>query len=386
VLDSIIRWALTHRLLTLALALAVLAGGLSAVRTLPVDVLPDLDRPRVTVFLEAPGMAPEEVEALVTRPFETALNGATGVESVRSTSAVGLGMVFVEFGYGTDLFRARQTVAEKLQTTQGQLPEGIAPVLGPVSSIMGQIMLIGMSGGHAPPDSVRAAAATAATPPAELRALADYAVRQRLLSIPGVAQVIPIGGDSRQYHVLADVPRLRSVGLSLTQLTDALRRSNRNTTGNFFERHGSEVLIRNVGRLRTVADIKAVIVGYRAGAPVTVGEVAQVRLGARYKRGDAGVSGQPGVILSIEKQPTASTIDLTHAVEVALADLQPSLPPDVRFDTHLFRQADFIEHALQNVEEALRDGAVLVVLVLFIFCSIGAPPSSRSPPFPSRSS
>ncbi len=367
-LDRIIRLALENRLLTLAFAVALLVGGFVTLRGLPVDVLPDLDRPRVTVFLEAPGMAPEEVEALVTRPVETALNGATAVDAVRSSSAIGLGMVFVEFSYGTDIFTARQVVAEKLQTVQGQLPEGITPVLGPISSVMGQIMLVGMTMESASSSKPQAASnPKLKTAAADLRTLADYTVRQRLLSIPGVAQVIPIGGEQRQYQVLLDLPRLQAVGLTIDEVTEALRRANQNTTGNFFDRNGSEVLIRNVGRLRSVADIEDVVVGYRAGAPIVVRQVAAVRFGARFKRGDGSVNGQPAVILSIEKQPGASTLDLTRAVEAALADLQPSLPPDVRFNTRLFQQAEFIGHALTNVEHALRDGAILVVVVLFVF-------------------
>jgi len=355
-LDRIIRFALENRLLTLAFAVALLIGGFTTLRDLPVDVLPDLDRPRVTVFLEAQGMAPEEVEALVTRPVETALNGATAVEAVRSNSAIGLGLVFVEFNYGTDIFTARQIVAEKLQTVGGQLPVGVTPVLGPISSVMGQIMLIGMSNtGQGP------------TTPADLRTLADYTVRQRLLSIPGVAQVIPIGGDSRQYQVLVDLPRLNATGLTINQLEEALRRSNLNTTGNFFDRNGSEVLIRNLGRLNSVRDIENIIIGYREGSPISVKQVANVTFGARFKRGDGSVNGRPAVILSVEKQPGASTLDLTTAVEAALADLQPSLPKDVQFNTRLFRQSEFISNSLTNVEDALRDGAILVVIVLFAF-------------------
>ena len=364
-LDRIIRFALENRLLTLAFAAALLVAGFVTLRGLPVDVLPDLDRPRVTVFLEAQGMAPEEVEALVTRPVETALNGATAVEAVRSNSTIGLGMVFVEFTYGTDIFTARQVVAEKLQTVQGQLPEGITPVLGPISSVMGQIMLVGMtSAADAKPATKNEKRETSA---ADLRTLADYTVRQRLLSIPGVAQVIPIGGESRQYQVLVDLPRLQAVGLTIERLTAALRQSNLNTTGNFFDRNGSEVLIRNLGRLRSVDEIEDIVVGYAAGSPVTVRQVATVKFGARFKRGDGSVNGWPAVILSIEKQPGASTLDLTKAVEAALTDLQPSLPADVRFNTRLFQQAEFIEHSLTNVEEALRDGAILVVIVLFAF-------------------
>ncbi|AMR29502.1 multidrug transporter AcrB [Hymenobacter psoromatis] len=352
-LDKIIRFALQNRLLLLAFAGGLLIAGTYTAGQLPVDVLPDLDRPRVTVFLEAAGMAPEEVEALVTLPVETALNGATGVEAVRSNSAIGLGLVFVEFDYGTDIFTARQIVAEKLQTVSGQLPTGITPVLGPISSVMGQIMLVGLSG-----DTTSAA---------DLRTLANYTVRQRLLSIPGVAQVIPIGGDNLQYQVLLDMPRLNATGLTITQVEEALRRSNLNTTGNFFDRNGSEVLIRNLGRLRSVPDIENIIVGYRQGSPISVKQVANVAFGARFKRGDGSVNGKPAVILSIEKQPGTATVGLTEAVEKALVELQPSLPKDVRVNTRLFRQADFIESSISNVEDALRDGAILVVIVLFAF-------------------
>ena len=354
-LDKIIRFALQNRLLMLAFAAGLLLAGTYTARQLPVDVLPDLDRPRVTVFLESPGMAPEEVEALVTLPVETALNGATGVSAVRSNSAIGLGLVFVEFDYGTEIFTARQIVAEKLQTVQGQLPTGVTPVLGPISSVMGQIMLVGMS------------SSTGQTTAADLRTLANYTVRQRLLSIPGVAQVIPIGGDNLQYQVLLDMPRLNAVGLTVTQVEDALRRSNLNTTGNFFDRNGSEVLIRNLGRLRSVADIESIIVGYRENSPITVKQVATVAFGARFKRGDGSVNGKPAVILSIEKQPGTATVGLTAAVEKAIAELQPALPKDVQLNTRLFKQADFIESSITNVEDALRDGAILVVIVLFAF-------------------
>ncbi|RFP64008.1 efflux RND transporter permease subunit [Hymenobacter lapidiphilus] len=353
-LDKIIRFALQNRLLMLAFALALIIAGTYTANQLPVDVLPDLDRPRVTVFLEAPGMAPEEVEALVTLPVETALNGATGVSAVRSNSAIGLGMVFVEFDYGTDIFTARQIVSEKLQTTGEQLPQGITPVLGPISSVMGQIMLVGLSGGKE-------------TNAADLRTLANYTVRQRLLSIPGIAQVIPIGGDNLQYQVLLDMPRLNATGLTANQVEEALRQSNLNTTGNFFDRNGSEVLIRNLGRLRSVEDIENIVVGYREQSPIRVADVANVKFGARFKRGDGSVNGKPAVILSIEKQPGAATVGLTEAVEKALVELQPSLPPDVKVNTRLFKQSEFIESSISNVEEALRDGAILVVIVLFAF-------------------
>ena len=353
-LDQIIRFALQNRLLMLAFAVGLLIAGSYTANQLPVDVLPDLDRPRVTVFLEAPGMAPEEVEALVTLPVETALNGATGGSAVRSNSAIGLGMVFVEFDYGTDIFTARQIVSEKLQTTGESLPTGVTPVLGPISSVMGQIMMVGLSGGKQ-------------TNAADLRTLANYTVRQRLLSIPGVAQVIPIGGDNLQYQVLLDMPRLNATGLTVNQVEEALRQSNLNTTGNFFDRNGSEVLIRNLGRLRSVADIENIIVGYREQSPIRVADVAKVEFGARFKRGDGSVNGKPAVILSIEKQPGAATVGLTEAVEKALVELKPSLPKDVQVNTRLFKQSEFIESSISNVEEALRDGAILVVIILFAF-------------------
>ena len=383
-LDKIIRFALQNRLLLLAFAVGLLIAGSYTTAQLPVDVLPDLDRPRVTVFLEAPGMAPEEVEALVTLPVETALNGATGVSAVRSNSAIGLGLVFVEFDYGTDIFTARQIVAEKLQTVGEQLPPGITPVLGPISSVMGQIMLVGLSveneesgmrseelkAENAPKTSNEQPETSTQKHPtnaAGLRTLANYTIRQRLLSIPGVAQVIPIGGDNLQYQVLLDMPRLNAVGVTITQVEEALRRSNLNTTGNFFDRNGSEVLIRNLGRLRSVADIEGIIVGYRQGSAITVRQVADVAFGARFKRGDGSVNGRPAVILSIEKQPGAATVGLTETVEKALAELRPALPRDVRINTRLFKQADFIESSITNVEHALRDGAILVVIVLFAF-------------------
>jgi len=352
-LDRIIRFSLTNRLVVLSLAVLLLIGGTYTAIQLPVDVLPDLNRPRVTIFLEAAGMAPEEVEALVVLPVETALNGATGVEAVRSNATIGLGMVFVEFGYGTDIYQARQVVSEKMQTIQEQLPQGISPVLGPISSIMGQIMLVGLSADT--------------TSLAELRTIADYTIRRRLLSVPGVAQVIPIGGEVRQYQALISLPKLNASGLSINAVEKALRQSNLNTTGNFFNRNGSEILIRNLGRLKTLEDLGNIVVGYRDNTPVLLSQVADVRFGARFKRGDGSINGKPSVIISVEKQPGASTVTLTKDVVDALDQLQASLPGDVKVNTHLFRQADFIEAALTNVEEALRDGAILVVIILFLF-------------------
>jgi HME family heavy-metal exporter len=352
-LNKIIQFSLANRLIVLAFAIILMIGGTFTAMKLPVDVLPDLNRPRVTIFLEATGMAPEEVEQLVVYPVETALNGATGVEAVRSNSTIGFGMVFVEFDYGTDIFKARQIVSEKLQTIRSQLPAGIDPVLGPISSVMGQIMLIGISA-----DS---------TSPATLRTLADYTLRQRLLSIKGVSQVIPIGGDKLQYQILISIPKLNALNLTMKDIEDVLSQANLNTTGNFINRFGSEILIRNLGRIKTLEEIENIVVGYKDNTPVLLSQVADIKFGARFKRGDGSMDGKPAVIMSIEKQPNVATVDLTREIAKALEDLKPSLPPDVKINSHLFRQSNFIESAITNVEEALRDGAILVVIILFLF-------------------
>ncbi|MBL7800698.1 MAG: efflux RND transporter permease subunit [Chitinophagales bacterium] len=349
-LNKLIKFSLQNRLFVIALAALLLVYGVFTIISLPVDVLPDLNRPRVTVFLEANGMAPEEIETQVALPVEAALNGMPGVEAVRSSSAIGIGMVFVEFDWSTDIFRARQLVAEKLQTVE--LPNGITPVMGPISSVMGQIMLVGVSA-----DS---------TSPAELRTLADFTIRRRLLSIKGVAQVIPIGGDRLQYQVLISSAKLKQFNLAIDDIDKALA-TNLNSTGGFFNQYGSEVFIRNVGRAYSLDDLKNTVVANRNGLPVLLSQVAEVKFGAKLKRGDASINGKPAVILTVEKQPAFSTVALTAEVEKALAELQTSLPKDVKLNSKIFQQKNFIEAALTNVEEALRDGFILVVIILFLF-------------------
>lgn len=353
--DRIIDLSLRHRLFVLAGALVLLVYGGLALSRLPVDVFPDLNRPTVTIMSEAAGLAPEEVETLVTRPVETAMNGAPGVTRVRSTSGIGLSIVTVEFLWGGDIYRNRQLVSERLASIQGQMPAGIAPVMGPVSSIMGEIMLVGMR------------SESGATSAMDIRSLADWVVRQRLLSIPGVSQVIPIGGEVRQLQVLVSPSRLSALGLSYADLEKALAGFARNSTGGFVEQKTSEYLIRNLGQTTDPEDLKNTVVAWRSGVAVTVEQVAEVRVGAGVKRGDAAVNGKPAVILAVQKQPGANTVTLTRQVEAALAELGHSLPKDVKADHILFKQADFIERAVDNVEEALRDGAILVALVLFAF-------------------
>ena len=350
-LDNLIRFSLQNRLLVVAIAALLLVYGVFAIVNLPVDVLPDLNRPRVTIFLEANGMAPEEIETQVTLPVETSLNGAPGVETVRSSSSIGIGMVFVEFGWDTDIYRARQMVSEKLQTVQ--LPDNIVPVMGPISSVMGQIMLVGISA-----DS---------TSPSDLRTLADFAIRRRLMSIKGVSQVIPIGGERLQYQVLISSAKLKQFNLSIDEVEKAMELTNQNSTGGFYDQYGSEVLIRNVGRAYSLEDLENTVISNRDGLPVLLSQVADVRYGSAVKRGDASINAKPAVILTIEKQPAFNTVTLTEEVEKALKELQPSLPPDVKLNTNIFQQKHFIEAALTNVEHALRDGFILVVIILFLF-------------------
>ena len=351
--DRIIQFSLQNRLFVIATAALLLVYGAYVIMTLPVDVLPDLNRPTVTIMTEAEGLAPEEVEMSISRPIETAMNGAPGVERVRSVSGIGLSIIYVEFGWNTDVYLDRQLVGERLQSVAGQLPEGIVPQLGPISSVMGQIMLIGI--------------AADTTTPMELRSLADFTIRPRLLTIPGISQVIPIGGEVKQYQILVDRDRLKSFGVSIDDVERAARGSNINTTGGYLESGAQEYLIRNIARATDAEDIELTVVREVDGVPVTIGDVARVRPGARIKRGDASMNGRPAVILGVEKQPNANTIELTEQVEAALEELQVSLPHDVVVEPNLFKQATFIEAAIGNVEEALRDGAILVAIVLFLF-------------------
>ncbi|MEO5825106.1 MAG: efflux RND transporter permease subunit [Gemmatimonadales bacterium] len=352
-LNALIAGALRHRAVVLVGAvLLLLAGGWSASR-MPVDVFPDLTAPTVTVLAEAHGMAPEEIETLVTMPIETAMNGATGVRRVRSSTARGISVIWVEFDWGTDILRDRQVVAERLQTVTSTLPDGVAmPQLAPVSSVMGEVLMIGLTGG---------------ANEMELRDAADWVVRRRLLAVPGVAQVIPIGGEVREYQVLIDIDRMQATGASLHDVLETAAAASRSASGGIYVDRGQEVAIRGLGRARTTEDLGAAVVRVEDGVPILLRDVATVQVGPAPRLGTGSVDGTPGVVLSIQKQPGTSTLELTDAITAELAAIRTALPDDITIHQDLFRQADFIDVAIGNMLEALRDGAVLVVVVLFLF-------------------
>ncbi|MBX3411482.1 MAG: efflux RND transporter permease subunit [Pirellulales bacterium] len=354
-LNAIIRFSLRYRLLTISLALVVLVYGGYTLFHLPIDVFPDLNRPRVTILTEAPGLAPEEVETLVTFPLESVLNGATGVQAVRSSSGVGLSVVYVEFAWGTDIYVDRQIVAEKVALAADRLPEGVRPVLAPVASVMGQIMQVGMwsEGGK--------------TNPIEVRTLADWVVRQRLLTIPGVAQVVTMGGGRRQFQVLVSADELRKYDVTLEEVERAVAESNANATGGYLNEGSREYLVRSLGRIQDVGELESVVVKAQPGRPVLLKQVARVVEAAQVKRGDAAVDGMPAVMLTIAKQPGADTRELTEAITQALEELRPSLPADIRINPAVYQQKTFIDLSIENVIEALRDGGILVVIILFVF-------------------
>ena len=354
-LDAVIKNALRYRLLTIVLAIAVMAYGSVTLSRLPIDVFPDLNRPRVTILTEAPGLAPEEVETLITFPLESVLNGATGVEAVRSSSGVGLSVITVEFGWGTDIYVDRQIVAEKIALALDRMPKGIRPQLAPISSIMGQIMHVGMT------------SESGATPPIEVRTLADWVVRQRLLTIPGVAQVVTMGGGRKQFQVLVDPSLLLRYDISLAEVEAAVQASNSNATGGYLNQGGNELLVRSLGRIQSLDDLTSVVIKATGDRPVVLGQVARVAEAAQVKRGDAAVNGLPAVMLVISKQPGADTRRLTENITRALDELRPSLPADIRVNPEIYQQKTFIDLSIRNVIEALRDGGVLVVVVLFLF-------------------
>jgi HME family heavy-metal exporter len=363
-LNAIIRFALRQRLLIIAVALFFTGYGSWKASQMPIDVFPNLNRPRVVVMTEAHGLAPEEVETLITFPIETTLNGANGVMDVRSSSGVGISVVYVEFEWGTDIYDDRQIVAERLQLVSERLPDGIEPTLAPISSIMGQILMLGMWSEDSDVSSL------------ELRTKADWIVRQRLLTIPGVSQIFTMGGGRKQFQVLVDPDAMLRYGVSLHQVKEAVSNSNQNNTGGYLDQQGpNELLVRALGRVQTVEDLEKIVVTIREGRPVALAEIADIQAGPQVKRGDSAAfsreedgsfSGGESVVLTINKQPDADTVAVTDEVMKAVEELQATLGDDIRI-MPLYSQKSFIDRAVENVIEALRDGGLLVVVILFLF-------------------
>ncbi len=353
--NALIRWSLSNRAAVLGLAALLLLWGSWTASQLPVDVLPDVNAPTVTVLTETHGMAPDEVETLVTIPLETALNGAPGLRRLRSSSGIGISVVWAEFEWDTDPYRARQVVTERLQVARGVLPADIpAPVLGPMSSIMGEILFLGLSGEEG-------------ADPMDVRDFAEWELRRRLLGIPGVAQVTPIGGELRQVQVVVDPAALEATRIGHRQVLDALSGANENAPGGFIESGHSEYLVRGIGRADSLEELAQVVVGRVGGVPVLLGQVAQVQVGPALSRGTAAVDALPAVVLAVQKQPEANTLDLTRQIDLALDDVERALPEGMTLHRAGFRQARFIDTAIGNVQQHLWESAVLVILLLTAF-------------------
>lgn len=354
-LNKIIRFSLQNRLLVLIASILLLVGGLYQTFHTEVDVFPDLNAPTVVVMTEAGGMAAEEVEQLVTFPIETAVNGATGVRRVRSSSTTGFSVVWVEFDWDTDIYLARQIVSEKLATVAESLPDNVGnPTLGPQSSILGEVLIVGLTA-----DS---------TSMLDLRTLADWVIRPRLLSTGGVAQVAVLGGDIKEYQVLIHPERMKHYGVTLGEVMAAARGMNTNANGGVIYQYGNEYIVRGVLSTDDVRQMGRAVVKTVGGAPVTLEDIADVQVGSQQpKLGLASEKGKPAVLLTVTKQPNTGTIELTGKLETALHDLQKSLPADVKVSTDVFRQSRFIESSIQNVQDSLLEGAIFVVIVLFLF-------------------
>jgi len=356
VLNKIISYSLKNRLLVVSLASFVAVYGFFSLRSLPVDVFPNLNKPKVTIITESHGFAPEEVETLVTLPLETSMIGTVGVSRVRSSSGMGISIVHVEFEWGTDPYRNRQLVSEKIQQVRGSLPDDVLPTMAPISSIMGEILFLGIQ-----------AEKNSETTALELREIADWAIRPQLLSIAGVSNVIVMGGGRKQFQIKVDPEKLNSKNISLEALVENVKHLSENTTGGFVDRDKKEFLIRIIGRAEIEDDLRNSIVGMHLGTPVKLGEVASVLIGAQPKRGDGSINGKKAVILTIQKQPGSSTIEVTRKIEALTSILKKQLPKGVILQDDLFKQSKFIENSIDNVKEALRDGSIMVAVVLFIF-------------------
>lgn len=354
-LNKIIQFSLHNRLLVMIAAIALLLWGSITAKNMEVDVFPDLNAPTVVVMTEAQGMAPEEVERLVTFPVETAVNGATDVRRVRSSSTTGFSVVWVEFEWGTNIYTARQIVSEKLATLGDALPNNVGqPTLGPQSSILGEMMIIGLT---ADTTSLQ-----------DLRTIADWTIRPRLLSTGGVAQVAVIGGDLKEYQILLDPARMKHYGISLGEILPVVENMNQNATGGILYEYGNEYIVQGIMATTHVEELAKAVVKTVNDLPITLGDIAQVQIGAKTpKLGLASEKGEPAVLVTVTKQPGTNTLELTEKLDASIRDLQKTLPPDVNISTDIFRQSHFIESSINNIQQALLEGAVFVIVVLFFF-------------------
>ena len=353
-LNNIIKFSLNNKYFILLCSLVLIIVGVQTAKKMDVDVFPDLTAPTVVVMTDAHGMASEEVERLVTFPLETAVNGATDVRRVRSSSAQGFSFVWVEFDWGTDIFKARQIVSEKLITVSSQMPLGVGqPTLAPQSSVMGEMFFIGIQA-----DS---------TSLMDLRTIADWNVKPLLLATGGVSQVTIIGGDYKQYQVLADPYKMKHYNVSMSELAEVCKNISQNSSGGAVRQYGNEYAVRGMVRSSDIAVLGSSYIKSINGKPVRLNDVSDVIIGSGIKMGYASNNGKPSIILSISKQPNANTVDLTKRIEANLSSLNKTLPPDVKLDTKIFRQADFIETSVNNVQRALLEGSVFVIIILFLF-------------------
>ncbi|MDR0602842.1 MAG: CusA/CzcA family heavy metal efflux RND transporter [Bacteroidales bacterium] len=352
-MNKIIKFSLNNRLFTLLGAMLLIVGGVYVSQKMDIDVFPDLTAPTVVVMTDAEGMSAEEVERLVSFHIETAVNGATDVRRVRSASMQGYSFVWIEFDWGTDIFKARQIVSEKMVTLSDALPDGVLPVLAPQSSIMGEILFIGLQ--------------SDTTSLMDLRTIAEWIVQPAILATGGVSQVTIIGGDYKQYQILADPQKMDIYNVSMDELAQTGRTFSLNSTGGVIRDYGNEYALRGIARTNDLEDLGATFIKTVQGKPVVVSDIAEVVIGSAVKLGYASQNGKPSVILSISKQPNINTLNVTRNIERNLTEIQKSLPADVQMDTKIFRQADFIEASVNNVGSALVEGALFVVIILFLF-------------------
>ncbi len=353
-LNRIINFSLTNRLLVIVASVLLIVFGSYVATQMEVDVFPDLTAPTVVVLTEAHGMAPEEVEKLVTFPIETSVNGATNVRRVRSSSSAGISIVWVEFEWNTDIFKARQIVNEKIIAVAEKLPQGVGnPTMAPQSSIMGEIMLISLTA-----DS---------TSQMDLRTISDWTIRPRLLATGGVAQVVVIGGEYKQYQILASPQKMNYYHVSLSELLKASEQANGNSSGGFISEYNNEYIVKGIGRTSEVDELGKSVIKTVSGNIVKIEDVAEIKIGAAQKIGDGSLKGNPAVIMTVMKQPATNTLELTTKIDAAIADMQSNLPKDIHINTKIFRQADFINASISNINKTLLEGSVFVIIILFLF-------------------